>query len=107
MANQFGIKIRQLREEGKLLQKQVADPLHMDPPMLSKIEKGDRRAKKAQVELFAKVLGADPKELLTLWLADHLLNVVDGEELGLRAIILASEYVSDHLKEQINFANGL
>ncbi|QKJ32870.1 helix-turn-helix transcriptional regulator [Mucilaginibacter mali] len=107
MANQFGIKIRQLREEEKLLQKQVADQLHMDSPMLSKIESGDRKAKKEQVALFADALHADPEELLTLWLADHLLDVVAGEQLGLKAITLAGAHITDLLKDKLTLVNGL
>lgn len=107
MANQFGTRIRQLREDRRLLQKQVADQLHIDPPMLSKIESGDRKAKKEQVNLFAKELRADGEELLTLWLADHLLEVVAGEQLGLKAITVAGAQIRDHLKETLTLANGL
>jgi transcriptional regulator with XRE-family HTH domain len=107
MANQFGIKIKQLREKGKLLQRQVANQLHMDPPMLSKIESGDRKAKKEQVALFAQALHANGEELLTLWLADHLLDVVAGEQLGLKAITLAGSHISDHLKDYLTRANVL
>ena len=101
MANQFGIKIKQLREDIGLLQKQVADQLHIDPPMLSKIEHGERKAKKGQIELFALALNANGDELLTLWLADHLLDVVDGEYLGLKAITLASERMVDHFTNNL------
>lgn len=107
MANQFGTRIKQLREEGKFLQKQMADQLHIDSPMLSKIESGDRKAKREQVELFAKSLNADVEELMTLWLADHLLEVVAGEQLGLKAIKLASAQIRNHLKENLSLANGL
>ena len=55
MANQFGDKIKQLREANHLLQRQVASELEIDTPMLSKIERGDRKAKKEQVLLFAKL----------------------------------------------------
>lgn len=99
MANQFGTRIKQLREDGRLLQKQVADQLHIDSPMLSKIESGDRKAKKEQVVLFAQTLKADGEELMTLWLADHLLDVVAGEQLGLKAIKLAGAQIRYHLKE--------
>lgn len=107
MATKFGIKVRQLREEGKLLQKQVADHLHIDTPMLSKIEKGSRKAKKDQVELFAKALEADSEELLTLWLVDHLLDVVAGERLGFKAITLVSEQIKNPIDNNLKFANGL
>lgn len=78
MGNQFGEKIRQLREANHLLQRQVASELEIDTPMLSKLERGDRKAKKAQVLQFAKLYKADNNELLTLWLADQLYNVIEG-----------------------------
>ena len=46
---------------------------------MSKIERGDRNASKQQVIEIAKFLKANEDELLTLWLADKLENVV-GEE---------------------------
>lgn len=42
----FGKKIRALREAQGLLQRQVAYHLDIDSPMLSNIERGDRRAKR-------------------------------------------------------------
>jgi transcriptional regulator with XRE-family HTH domain len=53
MEKQFGNKIKQLRESKNLLQREVAGFLDMDTPMLSKIERGERKAKKEQVLLFA------------------------------------------------------
>ena len=79
MANQFGSKIKELREANGLLQRQVASQLEIDTPMLSKIERGERKAKKKQVAQFAKLYKADKDELLTLWLADQLYDVIQGE----------------------------
>ena len=45
----LGNKIRSLRDEQGILQRQVATYLDIDTPMFSKIERGDRRAKKSQV----------------------------------------------------------
>ena len=45
----LGNKIRSLRVEQGILQRQVATYLDIDTPMLSKIERGDRRAKRSQV----------------------------------------------------------
>jgi transcriptional regulator with XRE-family HTH domain len=82
MENQFGNKIKQLREANNLLQRQVAGFLEIDTPMLSKIERGERKAKKEQVLLFAKVLKVNKDELLTLWLADQVLELVHDEPLA-------------------------
>lgn len=45
----FGNKIRALRDEQGVLQRQLAAYLEIDTPMFSKIERGDRRAKRSQV----------------------------------------------------------
>lgn len=83
----FAEKIRQLREEKQLLQRQLASALEIDTPMYSKIERGDRPAKREQVITIAKLLGIDEKELLTLWLADQIFAVVeDKEELAANAL---------------------
>lgn len=100
MANQFGQRIKQLREYNRLLQRQVASHLEMDTPMLSKIERGERKAKKVQVSQFARVLKASGDELLTLWLADQLVEVVEGEMLALRAIQVAEEEVKYNIRKK-------
>jgi transcriptional regulator with XRE-family HTH domain len=91
VANQFGEKIRILREKSLLLQRQVASQLEIDTPMLSKIERGERKAKKSQVALFAKIFGFNEIDLLTLWLADQVVEIVQDEAIALKAIHVAEE----------------
>ena len=86
----LGNKIRSLRDKQGILQRQVAAYLEIDTPMFSKIERGDRRAKRSQVPQLAKYFQVDEKELLTLWLADRILDAVDGEgEIKFKAIEVA------------------
>jgi transcriptional regulator with XRE-family HTH domain len=88
----FGERIKQLREEKQLLQRQLAATLEIDTPMYSKIERGDRRAKREQVTILANLLQTDPKELLTLWLADRIIAVVaDEKELAGKALSVAMQ----------------
>ncbi len=83
----FANKIRRLREERELLQRQLAASLEIDTPMYSKIERGNRPAKREQVVLIAKLLNTDEKELLTLWLADQIFSLVeDKKELATNAL---------------------
>ena len=64
--------------------------------MFSKIERGDRRAKRTQVILLAKYFHIDKKELLTLWLADKVLDALEGEEeLCLDALDIARNELTD------------
>ena len=86
----FGNKIKELRDEQGVLQRQLAALLEIDTPVFSKIERGDRRAKREQVIKLAEYLHQDEKEMLILWLADKVLDAVAGEEeLGSDAIIVA------------------
>ena len=92
----FGNKIRALRDEQGVLQRQLAAYLEIDTPMFSKIERGDRRAKRSQVIMLAEYFHVDEKEMLTLWLADKILDALEGEEeLGLCAIEIAKSKMAD------------
>lgn len=91
--NRFGEMVRNLREQQNLLQRQVAVRLDIDTPMLSKIERGERRAKRDQIALFAEILSADLEELVTLWLADKVCEVVKDESRALHALHVAEEEI--------------
>lgn len=93
MSNQFGNKLRELREQQNLLLRQVAPLLDVDTPMLSKIERGERQAKKELVLRLAPILKAMPDELLTLWLADQIAALAADEEVGLQAMQVAEKEV--------------
>ena len=86
----FANKIKQLREEKQLFQRQLAEVLEIDTPMYCKIERGSRPIKRTQVVALAKFLSIDETELLTLWMADKVLEVLDDErELTKKALELA------------------
>ena len=55
----LGNKIKELRDKHEVLQRQLAAYLEIDTPMFSKIERGDRRAKRSQVILLAKYFHID------------------------------------------------
>lgn len=88
----FADRIRQLREEKQLLQRQISSALEIDTPMYSKIERGDRPAKREQVIALANILTTNETELLTLWLADKILGEVETEtELADKALKIAQQ----------------
>lgn len=93
MNSQFGNKIRILREEQKMLLRQLAPLLDMDTAQLSKIERGERNAKKETVLKLAEILNVVPDELVTLWLADQIYDVVKDENTALKAMMVAEESV--------------
>ena len=91
----IGQKIKELRLENGVLQRQLASLLEIDTPMFSKIERGDRRAKRTQVIQIANYFNVDEKELLTLWVADKILDAVkDEEELKSDAIKVAQSSIA-------------
>lgn len=51
----LGNKIRSLRDEQGILRRQVAAYLEIDTPMFSKIECGDRRAKRLSTRLLLRL----------------------------------------------------
>lgn len=90
----FGKKIKELREEHGMVQRKLAAALDIDTPMYSKIERGERKAKRSHIPIMAKLLEIDEKELLTIWLADKVLNTVDGEdEVKHDAVIFAKKVI--------------
>ena len=94
----FGNKIRELRDEQGVLQRQLAALLEIDTPMFSKIERGDRRAKREQVIKLAQYLHQDEKDMLTLWLADKFIDVIKDEqerEICNAAIIVAQQIMNE------------
>ena len=76
----FADKIRSLREEKKMLQRELAAALSVDTPMYSRIERGERPIKREQIKILADILCADESELLKLWLADQVSALLNGEE---------------------------
>ena len=68
----------------------MAAVLEIDTLMYCNIERGSRPIKRAQVEALLKFLSIDETELLTLWLTDKVLEVLEDEkELTKKALELA------------------
>ena len=85
----FGELIKEHRESQGLLQRQLAASLEIDTPMFSKIERGERRAKREQVLKLAELLKTDANDLLTFWLADQVYEIVKDEETAAGALKVA------------------
>jgi len=91
--NSLGTTIRKLREEKELSLRIVAAHLDIDQAILSKVERGIRRAGREQVVMLAKYFKVKEDDLLVLWLSDKLLYEVENEQVALRAIQVAEERV--------------
>lgn len=89
-------RIKQLREQRQLPQRKIAEALDIDSATYCKVERGERRAKKEQIPIIAKILQADHEELLALWLADKIIATI-GEEKKIvgKAFKMAQEKISE------------
>jgi len=82
MGNLFGTKIRSLREAQGLMQRHVAYHLDIDSPMLSNIERGERKARREWIPNLAELLKINEDELLTAWLAARIQEIVQDEKVA-------------------------
>ncbi len=93
MSTIFGNKIKTLREEKQIPQRQLASVLEIDTATYCKIEKGDRRAKREQVLLLADFLKTDSKILLRLWSADKVYDIIAEEDEATQILNVVAENI--------------
>ena len=77
------------RETKNLLLREVASMINVDTALISKIEKGDRKPTREQVEKLAIALDIDYPKLLKLWLSEKVYDDVKGEDVAVDAIKIA------------------
>jgi len=95
----LGETIRQLREEKELPLRTVAAYLDIDQAILSKMERGQRKATREQVVKLAKYYKIKTDDLLIAWLSDKVVYEVEDEKLALRALQVAEEKIKYSKKE--------
>ena len=100
MSTIFGNKIRTLREEQLIPQRQLASELEIDTATYCKIEKGDRRAKREQVATLAELLQTDSKELLRLWSADKVYDLIADEDKATKILNVVAENITNYKRQK-------
>jgi HTH-type transcriptional regulator, competence development regulator len=89
----IGEQIRKLREDQGLPLRKVAAELDIDQSILSKIERGERKASKEQIIQIARIFKVDKKELLINYLSDLVLCDLKDEDLAADALKVAEEKI--------------
>ena len=89
----IGEQIRKLREDKGLPLRKIAAELDIDQSILSKIERGERKASKNQIIRIAKIFGADEKKLLINYLSDKVLYELIDEDLAADALKVAEKKI--------------
>src|SRR5680860_1245365 len=99
MSTIFGNKIKTIREEKQIPQRQLAAALQIDTATFCKIEKGDRRAKREQVTVLAELLEVDSKELIRLWSADKVYDIIAEEEEATQILNVVAESILEYKRK--------
>jgi len=94
----FAEKIKQLRDERSMPQRQIAAALEIDTATYCKIEKGDRRAKREQVFLLSKIFKYESDDLLKIWLADQVYEMIKNEKEAKEVLNLVQESIVEYEK---------
>ena len=94
-SNMLLARIKQLREELNVQQRQMADAIGVDAPMYSRIERGIQPFRDEYIKPMAKILKVDENELRSLWTADKIINVTkdESDSVAQRALHLAKSEI--------------
>lgn len=76
----FSERIKELRIQNQMPQRQLAAALDIDTATYCKIEKGERRAKREHVIQLSHIFNIEQNELLSLWVADKIKSVISKEQ---------------------------
>jgi len=95
----IGELIRQKRKEKGLLLRQVAALLEIDQALLSKIERGERKATKQLIVKLSKIFGMNEKELLVQFFSDKIAYELADEDTAKEALKVAEQKV-DYIKKK-------
>lgn len=89
----LGGKLKILREIKGLVQRQVAAALEVDTAYISKMESNEKPVSRQHLKKLSLLLDISEEELLTLWLADKVYDLVKDEDVAIKAIHVAEDYV--------------
>jgi len=84
----LGQKVKELRESNGLLQRQVAAHLEVDTAYIRKLENNEKSFSRNHLKKLSEIFNIPETDLITLWLADKIYEVVKAEECGIKAIEL-------------------
>ena len=88
-------KLKELRDQAKQPQRKVAAALDIDTATYSKIENGKYMPNRDFVLRLATFFECDSEQLIRLWLADRVVEMVKGEQVAPEAIKLAAQIVNE------------
>lgn len=94
MENITGQLLRETRIKKGLLIREVAARIEIDPSLLSKIERGDKRPTKDNIDKLSRVLDCDREEIITSYLSDRIVDYIIDEDVAIKALDLARDRIN-------------
>ena len=91
--------IREKREEKGLLLRHLAAELDIDQALLSKIERGERKASREQIQKCADILGLKKDELMLQYLSENIAYEIVDEKNALDVLEVAENKIQ-YLRKQ-------
>ena len=82
----LGNKIKELREQKELMQREVGSIINVDGAFISKIESGEKQISRHHLSTLSRNLNINIDELEKIWLSDKINNIIKNEPLGSRAL---------------------
>jgi len=90
----LGQKIKNLREESGLLQKELAAKLKIGDGYLSKVESNQKSIKRAHLNTLSEIFECSLSELESLWVGTKVYEIIKNESEGYNALKVAEEQLN-------------
>ena len=97
----IGNILRELRESKGLPLRVVAAFLDIDPAIMSRIERGQRKASREQVVKLAEYFNVDENELLVAWLSDKVVYELAYEQNAMEALKVAEDKIKCNISQKV------
>jgi len=85
--------LREKREEKGLLLRHISAQIDIDTAILSKIERGERKATREQINKLAEILDINKETLVVQYLSEKILYELKNEDLGIQALKVAEKAI--------------
>jgi transcriptional regulator with XRE-family HTH domain len=95
----IGKILRELRESKQLPLRVIAAYLDIDPAIMSRIERGQRKASREQIVKLAEYFNVSEDELIIAWLSDKVAYELADEQNAIEALKVAEDKVK-YIKSQ-------
>lgn len=90
----FGKKLRELREQAGLKQRELANKLAIGEGFLSKVENDLKPLKREDLIKLNELFKTPIEELESLWLANKVYSIIRNEETALSALKAAQQQIT-------------